>query len=90
MAKHIILGASLLLACAGSVTPVPEPESPAGALYVARCGSCHSVPHPKRNTADQWVHLLDMMDREMEHRGVAALPDSERAAILAYLEAHAR
>jgi hypothetical protein len=77
-------------ACAGQPTPIPDRETPSARLYAARCGACHSVPHPKRQTGDQWGYLLSLMETNMEHRDVQPLSPDERDLILSYLETHAR
>jgi hypothetical protein len=79
----------LSLACAPG-SHIPDRESPNALVYQQQCGGCHALPHPKRNTYPQWVHLVEVMDRARVDRDVRPLTSAERTQILAYLEAHAR
>ena len=76
--------------CATSPTPLPDAQSAAAQLYAKKCGACHSVPHPTRNTIAQWRHLMEVMKLRMAEQNVAALSMDEEQAILSYLEQHAR
>ncbi|MDH5526692.1 MAG: cytochrome C [Nitrospirota bacterium] len=77
-----------LVACAGAPTPVPDGEGVD--LYRARCGACHSVPHPARHTKEQWPPVLTLMERRMAEAGMPPFVEGERARILGYLERHGR
>ncbi|MFQ5509126.1 MAG: cytochrome C [Leptospirillia bacterium] len=81
---------SLLAGCAGAPTPLPQGESESAVLYRNACGACHSVPHPARHTAEQWEHLLTLMEVRMAERGMAFPEPDARSRILGYLKAHAR
>jgi len=81
---------SPLLGCRPKPTPLPEPDTPGGKLYRARCSVCHSLPHPKRMRYAQWEHMLSVMDKRMEHRKMKPLSEEERRAILEYLKRNAR
>ena len=85
----VILGPALT-GCAGGPTPIPEPDSAAARLYADRCGACHAVPHPRRNTVDDWHHLLPLMEQRIAERGLTPLTDEERETLSQYLDAHAR
>jgi hypothetical protein len=76
--------------CAGRPTPIPDPDSPDAKLYVAKCILCHSVPHPGRHTYEQWEHMIEVMEKQMEHKTMAPLTVEEKAAILEYLKGHSR
>ncbi len=76
--------------CAGLPTPLPEPESRSAIVYREKCGACHSVPHPRRNTYPQWENLVKLMEKNMAHRGMAVLTVEEKETILSYLKNHAR
>jgi len=91
--KKLLLILSVLLvapACAGKPTPIPESESAGGKLFAAKCGICHSVPHPKRNTFEQWQSIMALMREQMDHRKMAPLTDDERKVIMRYLKRNAR
>jgi hypothetical protein len=81
---------AVVTGCAGRPTPIPEPDSPDAKLYVARCAPCHSVPHPKRHTYEQWEHIIWVMEKEIVHKRMAPLSMDEKAAILGYLKSHSR
>ncbi|MBC8284559.1 MAG: cytochrome C [Nitrospinae bacterium] len=68
---------------------VPEPESPGAKLYLEKCTQCHGLPGPKRHTAEQWDHLLVMMEGFMDQRGYPFLKDDKKI-IQDYLHKHAR
>jgi hypothetical protein len=91
--KKLLLMLSVLMvasACAGKPTPIPEPESAGGILFAEKCGICHSVPHPKRNTFEQWQSLMVLMQEQRLHRKMAPLTDDERKVIMRYLKRNAR
>jgi len=73
-----------------ATTPIPDAQSPAAQLYVARCSSCHVLPHPARLSYTGWVQLLPLMERRMAERGMAPMSEADRKEILGYLKAHAR
>jgi len=80
----------ILIACAGKATVIPNATSQDAKVFYSRCGTCHSVPHPKRHTFEQWKHILAVMEKQMEDRGVNPLTRDEREAILRYLKDNAR
>jgi len=91
--KKLLLMLSVLMvasACAGKPTPIPEPESAGGILFAEKCGTCHSVPHPKRNTFEQWQSLMALMQEQRLHRKMEPLTDGERGTIMRYLKKNAR
>ncbi len=88
--RIVTVGLALALGCAARPTPIPDGESSAATIYRARCGVCHSVPHPKRNYYSQWENLIDVMEERIEHREMPPISDADRDVILAYLREHAR
>ncbi len=86
----ISTGFALFSGCSNKPTPLPDMNSPAARLYISRCGMCHSVPHPKRLYYTQWEHMVEVMDKQMEQRGMPPLTDREKHIILQYLKHHAR
>ena len=80
----------LFFACAGKPTPIPNIDSAQAKLYAGKCGTCHSLPHPKRHTASQWELSLAIMDIQMEHEKMTPLTEDERNTILGYLTKNAR
>lgn len=89
--RTFLVTTALLLACScARTTPIPDPESSDAQVYAARCGMCHSLPHPKRTRFEQWEHLVSVMETQIEHRGMPPLTEEDRGTILAYLRVHAR
>ncbi len=86
----ILLLLIFFTACAARQTPLPEPKSSGARLFADKCGVCHSIPHPKRHTITQWERMIDVMDKEMRHRGMASLAKDEKSAILGYLKRNSR
>jgi len=89
-AAVLSLIALVLGACASTPTPLPDPLSASAQLYVEKCGACHSVPHPQRNTVDEWRHLLSVMDQRIEEKGMSPLSAQHRKGIQDYLDRYAR
>ena len=79
-----------LTACAGRPTPIPDAESANAKIYSMKCGQCHSVPHPRRHTFEQWEHMVEVMEQQMKHREMKALTRESKKAILEYLKANGR
>ncbi len=90
--KQLFMVMTLLIVagCAVHMTPIPDPQSSEATLYADRCGACHSIPHPKRHTYEQWKHMVEVMDRARDHEGMPALADDEKEKILAYLKTNSR
>lgn len=76
--------------CASGPTPIPEAQSSAGVLYTEKCGACHAVPHPKRNTVTEWQHLFVLMEQRMAERKMVAFSDEQREKLMSYLQHNAR
>lgn len=81
---------SLLAGCAGGPTAIPDATTADARLYAEKCGSCHAVPHPGRNTAKEWTHLFSLMEKRMAERQIPAFSAEERRVLQSYLQAHAR
>ncbi len=84
----LVLVIGLFWGCSMTQT-VPEPESPGAKLYLKKCTQCHGLPGPKRHTAEQWDHLLVMMESFMGEKGLA-FPVEEKKLIRDYLHRNAR
>lgn len=52
--------------------------------YEAKCGRCHGLKEPGEYTAEKWVGLVNWMAPK------AHLSDSEKADVLAYVQAGAK
>jgi cytochrome c2 len=71
-----------LVACASAHA---SRSAPAGeAAYRAHCAACHRLYDPAARTAAEWGRQLDRMAAR------AHLAGEDRAAVLAYLRAHAK
>ncbi|MBT5472196.1 MAG: cytochrome C [Nitrospina sp.] len=68
---------------------LPEPESPGAKLYSKKCTKCHGLPGPKRHTAEQWDHLLVMMEGFMDQKNIP-FPADEKKLIKDFLHRNAR
>jgi hypothetical protein len=84
----LIVGLFCITGCSMTQT-IPESESPSAKLYVQTCTQCHGLPAPQRHTAEQWDHLLVMMQSFMEQRELA-FPEDEKKLIREYLHKNAR
>jgi hypothetical protein len=86
----LIAGVVFIFGCAvGRPTPIPGAGSPAATLYVEKCGPCHSVPHPRRHTFEEWQHIVPLMDKRMKSKGITFSTD-EKKVIMGYLKKHSR
>jgi cytochrome c5 len=76
---------------------LPQPASPGAQVLQRYCTQCHNLPGPGRHTREEWPAVLTRMQTLMKvsgfYRGLlgpVAMPDeTERAALAAYLDAHA-
>jgi hypothetical protein len=76
---------------------LPEPGSRGAQLLERYCTQCHELPGPGRHTAEEWPAVLErmvvLMDVSRRFRGlmgrIVAPSAEERAALDAYLSAHA-
>ncbi len=76
--------------CVSGPTPIPDAQSPAAVLYSEKCGICHAVPSPKRNTVAEWKNLLSLMERRMAERNMVPLSAGEKETLMNYLKDNAR
>jgi cytochrome c5 len=90
MKRTSLLLAVVLTGACTTQQAMPPTDAQTLTLYEARCSACHSLPHPGRHTAQQWRHVVTLMERRMQERGHAPLGADERQRILDYLTRHAR
>lgn len=65
--------------------PANTPDLASGkSTYEAKCGKCHELKKPEEYTAARWVGLVGWM------AGKAKLTDTEKADVLAYVQANAK
>lgn len=81
---------TMVAGCAGQPTPIPDASTEDAQLYAVKCGTCHSVPHPRRHTYPQWEHMMTVMEKQMEHKKVEPLTGEEKAIIMDYLKKNSR
>ncbi|MDX8401185.1 MAG: hypothetical protein R8K47_00990 [Mariprofundaceae bacterium] len=89
-----VLAGMLLAACDLGGNGVPKLDYPAmdseGFQVFSRwCADCHRPPMPSRHDAAGWEKVVRRMQRHRVERGLGPIPDRDRAALLAYLAAHA-
>lgn len=85
--RSVVLG--VVVAVVGCSHPLPDPDSPGGKLYQARCGTCHPLHEPRSLTAAMWEIQVTKMRETMRRRGARPLTESEETLVLDYLRAHA-
>jgi hypothetical protein len=86
------LTALLLLGLAGACATspgkgailAPEAADDGARLYRRRCASCHRLHDPGERSAGEWGDVLERMAPK------AHLSADDRAAVLSFLQAHAR
>jgi hypothetical protein len=83
-----VVGLFCMTGCSMTQT-IPESESPGAKLYLKKCTQCHGLPAPQRHTAEQWDHLLVMMESFMDQQNLA-FPKDEKKLIRDYLHRNAR
>lgn len=84
------------------INPVnlPDPQSTSAQLLAQYCTQCHELPGPGMHIAEEWLSVVDRMNRRMRmmsDRGmmrimddVKAPTDNELQTIVAYLQRHAQ
>jgi len=88
-----LLSALLLLTACAPTAVNKEATSQDTAQVQAfntHCSACHALPAPKRHRFEEWQLLLGVMEQRMSERGMTALSEQDRDAILAYLKRHGR
>lgn len=85
----MILPAAVLLTAAGCLGGLPEAGTADAKLYQEKCTACHRWAHPKRHTAQEWDHYLELMESHMQKKNMS-LSAGERDAIRNYLHRNAR
>ncbi len=87
--RKVITVLFLMTASSGWAMDLPDADSEGARLFAARCGVCHTLPHPKRLDWQHWRHMLRVMKQRMAEREIV-LPDAEWRKIADYLHRHAR
>jgi mono/diheme cytochrome c family protein len=88
----IIILAIAVASCAHKTVPTQTATTTTSAgdavagkqIYIANCGRCHGLKNTSDYTSDEWVPLVD----KMAHK--AKLSDSDKANVLAYVQANAK
>lgn len=87
--------------CGGVLTGIPDLDTPDGKVFAQRCSACHlqpfgdhgvthGVPDPRFRTMAEWQTELSRMEGLMKEKGLPPLTESEREAIVRYLNRHAK
>lgn len=79
---------AVLAASANAETAETADEG--AALFEARCALCHQLPDPAMLKPRQWDSILTVMQKRIEQKGMAPLPDDEVKAMREFLHANAR
>lgn len=87
---HLLTLGILFTGCASQPTVIPAADSQAALLYQQKCSACHALPHPTRNTYEEWQHLVGVMQQRMAEKQITPLDASQRAQILSYLKQYSR
>jgi hypothetical protein len=75
---------------AGCQRPLPEQDSPAGQLYLQRCGQkCHAPYNPHAMTAATWEIEMSTMEEKIRQSGMPPLEPEDQRIILDYLKRNA-
>jgi mono/diheme cytochrome c family protein len=92
--KKILIVVSLVIivaSCAHKTTPpntgtamASEDRDAGKQIYTAKCGRCHGLKDPANYSSDEWVSLVNKMAPK------AQLNDTEKANVLAYVQANAK
>jgi len=67
----------------------PETDAPGYAVLVDACAACHAPPHPEAHSAREWPWVVQRMESHRIQRGLGAITERERKALLSYLRRHA-
>lgn len=84
--SSLLITASIL-ACAGA--GLPEAGTAGAELFMEKCTTCHSWPHPARHNKREWDHYLGLMESHMEEKGIP-FSAQEKQVIQSYLYRNAR
>jgi len=57
---------------------------------VQHCSACHAPPSAKLHSSEEWTAVINRMDLHRLEARMPSLTDSDRAAVLAYLQSHAK
>lgn len=87
--RSVAIALIAILASGCKRATLPDAESPAATLYVARCGNCHAPYNPHELTSAMWETQVMMMEVKMQAAGQPPLTPDERDSILRYLKSHA-
>jgi diheme cytochrome c len=87
--RAVAIALVAILASGCKRAQLPDADSPAAKLYVARCGNCHAPYNPHEMTSAMWETQVMMMEVKMQAAGQRPLTPDERDSILRYLKGHA-
>lgn len=74
---------------------LPDPQSTGAHLLAQYCTQCHALPGPGLHTAEEWLLVVDRMNRRMRMMSgmmhdISAPPDNELKTLVTYLQQHAQ
>lgn len=62
------------------------PDLPGRGLFEASCSVCHALPDPRSHSSDDWVAVMDRMQRNMDTMLGAPLTQQQRTRLTLYLQ----
>lgn len=87
--REVLVTIALAIVLTGCSQPLPEADSAAAKLYVARCGTCHVAHAPHALGPAMWQFQVDRMDQKFRAARLPVPAGAEREQILDYLTRHA-
>lgn len=77
-------------ACAACDVQTQDASPHAPESVVRYCSSCHAPPAPKVHPPEEWPNVVARMEIHMRQKGFPAIPDQDRAELLAYLQSRGK
>lgn len=68
--------------------PLPEPTSEGAIVYKKFCSDCHAPPRIVSHKADEWLNVIERMQRHRIKQAYHPLNDVQKDTLLSYLKKH--
>lgn len=68
----------------------PNLATPAGQTFRVTCSQCHALPEPRQHAAQEWPAVVERMRKNMMAMGKRIPDREETAAIIGFLQQHAK
>ncbi|GAX62700.1 nitrate/TMAO reductases, membrane-bound tetraheme cytochrome c subunit [Candidatus Scalindua japonica] len=84
----LLIPLTLALFFGGCVTVqrLPEEQSEDAQVYIERCSSCHTIPHPSRLNFNHWKDKIAVMEGSQ----MPVIKTEEKEAILSYMRTESK